>query len=349
MSVIKSAWRTTIRTDLAFFEHLRPIRSALVVFVVLTLVDQHRDTRALLPLGIGMLFASIADRGVSLRRRMTSMGGATVGITFGTGIGCLISDNQPLHIAIAGVLAGLCGLIGAAGVPSMTAGVLTLVVLTIFSGAPVDLLDWRSNSLLMLLGACIMIGSVLLEFVIFATLRRKRTAANEMPTTPYSVRLREHFHWNDDFVLHSFRLAIVIIIAISLEEVLDFPHSSWIPMTVAWISRPDRDGTVERVTLRVAGTLLGVAVAGSLIGLTQATSAESLFMIGLATYIVLAFIAPNYALAVTGMTVFTFLLFHLVGYPLDGSVATYITSTLIAAVLVLVAIRIQPRKARKST
>ena len=114
-------------------------------------------------------------------------------------------------------------------------------------------------------------------------------------------------------------------------------------MTVAWISRPDRDGTVEKVTLRVAGTLLGVAIAGSIIAITPASSAESLIMIGIASYFVLAFLAPNYAVAVTGITCFVFFLFHIVGYPLDGSIVSRVASTLIAAGLVLIAIRIGPR------
>jgi len=114
-------------------------------------------------------------------------------------------------------------------------------------------------------------------------------------------------------------------------------------MTVAWISRPDRDGTVEKVTLRVAGTLLGVVIAGALIGLTPATSAESIVMVAIAAYVVLAFLVPNYAIAVAGITVFVFFLFHIVGYPMDGSIHARIASTFIAAALVLIAIRIGPR------
>ena len=115
-------------------------------------------------------------------------------------------------------------------------------------------------------------------------------------------------------------------------------------MTVAWIARPDRDGTVEKVTLRVAGTLLGVAIAGVLIAITPATSTESLIMIGVAAYFVLAFLAPNYAIAVTGITCFVFFLFHLVGYPLDGSIISRVASTLLAAALVLTAIQIGPKQ-----
>lgn len=343
MDLLRRSFQTAIRTDLSIFEHVRPIRSAVLIFVALTFTYHHHDVRALLPLGVGMLFAAIADRGSSLQRRATSMTAAAFAVTVGTAAGCLVSDSIVLHILFGGIAALIGGFAGAAGIPAMTAGVLGLVVFTIFSGSPIDLLDWKSNTLLMLLGALLMMATVFAEFALRSLFRRSPQIRGEMLDGGALERARVHLHWTDEFVLHSIRLSIVIMIATALEELLTFPHSYWIPMTVAWISRPDRDGTVEKVTLRVAGTLLGVAIAGSLIALTPATSGESLAMIGIACYVVLAFLAPNYAIAVTGITCFTFFLFHLVGYPLDGSILTRVGSTLLAAALVLTAIHIDPR------
>ena len=344
VNLLRRSFQTAIATDFSYFEHVRPIRASLVIFLGLAITYQTHDVRALLPLGVGMLFAAIADRGTTFERRMTSMSGALLAVTIGTAAGCLVSDNQLLHVGIGGIAGLLCGLAGTASVPSMTAGVLGLVVFTIFSGSPIDLLDWKSNTLLMALGAVIMILTVIGEFGIRALFRRSPQFRGEMQTESYWTRAKEHLHWSDQFILHSIRLGIVIMIATVLEEVFSFPHSYWIPMTVAWISRPDRDGTVEKVTLRVAGTLLGVAIAGSLIAITPATSTESLIMIGIASYFVLAFLAPNYAVAVTGITCFVFFLFHIVGYPLDGSIITRIASTLLAAALVLTALHIGPRE-----
>ena len=346
VSIIRRSFRTAIATDISAFEHLRPIRSALVILAALGYTFDHHDKRALLPIGIGLLFTAIADRGVSLRRRITSMAGAALAVTIGTAIGGLVSDNQVLHVVIGGVAGLACGLAGVAGVASMTAGVLGLVVFTIFSGSPIDLLHWRTNALLMLLGASIMIASVLVEFGVRAALRRLPDPGNELPSESLWTRSKVHLHWDDSFVLHSLRLAIVMMIATMLEEVLTFPHSYWIPMTVAWISRPDRDGTVEKVTLRVAGTLVGVAIAGSLIGITPATNTESIVMIAIAAYVVLAFLVPNYAIAVAGITTFVFFLFHVVGFPLDGSIKARVASTFIAAALVLIAVHIGQRPER---
>ncbi len=122
-------------------------------------------------------------------------------------------------------------------------------------------------------------------------------------------------------------------------------------MTVAWIAKPDRDGTVDKVTSRVIGTLFGVAIAGTLIAVTPFSSVFSLIMIGVASYFVLAFLTPNYMITTTGITVFVFFLFRVVGFPMDGSITARVASTLIAAVLVLTAIRIglQPRNFDEGT
>jgi len=171
-----------------------------------------------------MLFVAIADRGSTLQRRMTSMAGALVAVTLGTAVGGLVSDNQILHVAIGGCAGLVCGLAGAASIPSMTAGVLGLVVFTIFSGSPIDLLDWKTNALIMLLGATLMSCTVIAEFAVRALFGRNPTLRGEMADAGYWTRARVHLHWSDQFILHSIRLGIVIMIATMLEEVLSFPH-----------------------------------------------------------------------------------------------------------------------------
>jgi len=169
------------------------------------------------------------------------MAGALVAVTLGTAVGGLVSDNQILHVAIGGCAGLLCGLAGTASVPSMTAGVLGLVVFTIFSGSPIDLLDWKTNALLMMLGAAIMSFTVVAEFAVRTLVGRKPTLKGEMADANYWTRARVHLHWSDQFILHSIRLGIVITIA---------------------------------------------------------------------AYVVLAFLAPNYGIAVADITVFVFFLFH---------------------------------------
>ena len=350
--MVKLIWQTIRRsldTDLSALEHIRPVRAALVILAALTYTYVNHDVRALLPLGLGLLFAAIADRGGSFRRRLTSMAGATIGITIGTALGCAVSSNQILHIATGGFVGLLCGLIGVASVSAMTTGILTLVIFAVFSGAPIDLLEWKTNTLLMLLGACIMVTAVVVEFGIRLLIKRIPEIDDDSYGESFWDRSKIHFHWTDPFILHSIRLAIVITIATTLEELLTFPHSYWIPMSVAWISKPDLDGTVDKVARRVIGTLFGAAIAGTLIATTPFSSAFSLIMVCVASYFVLAFLIPNYAVTTAGITVFVFFLFRIVGFPMAGSITARVVSTLIAAALVLTAIRIGPQPRQLTT
>jgi uncharacterized membrane protein YccC len=57
----------------------------------------------------------------------------------------------------------------------------------------------------------------------------------------------------------------------------------------------------------------------------------------------LAFLLPNYAITTTGITVFVFFLFRVVWFPMGGSFFARVVSTLIAAALVLTAVRIGPQ------
>jgi len=52
VSIIRRSFRTAIATDISAFEHLRPIRSALVILAALSYTFDHHDKRALLPIGI---------------------------------------------------------------------------------------------------------------------------------------------------------------------------------------------------------------------------------------------------------------------------------------------------------
>ena len=255
-----------------------------------------------------------------------------------------------MNIVVGGVVAVVCGFVGAAGATWMFGGVLTLVCYTIFGGAPIKLLADGQNTFWMAAGCTALILSALAAHGVMRLVRRGAPAIGAAPATGAATtdtawsRARSHLHWNDDFVLHAIRLSIVIMLALILEEELAYPHSYWIPMTVAWITRPDVDGTVERVILRVVGTLAGIALAGSFIVAFDPSNAVCVVMTALAIFIVLVFLAPNYAIAVIGITIFVFFLFNIVGYPVKQMIETRIVSTLMAAALVAVAIHIGPRR-----
>lgn len=113
------------------------------------------------------------------------------------------------------------------------------------------------------------------------------------------------------------------------------PHPYWLPMSVAWMSKPDHDGTVVRVLHRLVGTVLGL-IAASLVVIVFDPTGGGFFpaaIVGVA--LAIAFIWANYATAVAGVTLWVVSLFAMVGDPVVSTMDARLLATAAAAVLVL--------------
>ncbi len=157
-------------------------------------------------------------------------------------------------------------------------------------------------------------------------------------------RLATHRALHDPLVRHAIRLAVVFGVAIALSEALDLPHPYWLPMTVAWISKPGQGDTTVRVAARVAGTIVGVLLSGLVVlGLDPGPWAL-VACIGLSAVLAISFLAANYAVAVTGITTFVFFLFTLAGEPVGSSLSSRLLATVLAGILVVVAALVWPTR-----
>ncbi len=76
------------------------------------------------------------------------------------------------------------------------------------------------------------------------------------PSTRFSIPLPERFRFG-------VVLAASIALAAVLARVLHGPHSFWLPLTVAFIARPDLGPLIPRAMARTVGTLIGVGIAAA--------------------------------------------------------------------------------------
>lgn len=161
---------------------------------------------------------------------------------------------------------------------------------------------------------------------------------------PLGPMLRAHWRRNDVFFLHAVRLTLSFLVAVSLAQLLDLPHSYWMPMTVAWISKPDLSGTTMRIVSRIFGTLLGVFLIGLAFSIFVPNDLGLALIIGFGGFVVLVFLFSNYALAVTGITIFALTLFELIGDPVNETIGMRIVSTVTAGVIVFIAAVLIPNR-----
>jgi uncharacterized membrane protein YccC len=130
---------------------------------------------------------------------------------------------------------------------------------------------------------------------------------------------------------------IAITVATVISQFLDVPHEYWIPMTVAWIFKPDQQATVMRVAERVVGTLLAVGFAflwGTYLDVPDAL----LVVAALGAYLLLAFLTSNYTIATFGVTSFVLALMATAGDLYEETVVFRLLATLTAGAIVIAVI-----------
>jgi uncharacterized membrane protein YccC len=174
-------------------------------------------------------------------------------------------------------------------------------------------------------------------------LRRAAPWRGVLATTsvPFTQRLAPQ----PAFVNHAVRLAIAIALGIAFAYAVDLPHSYWLPLTVAWVARPDLGSTLTRVVLRVVGTLAGVLTLAVIFAVSAPGTLGFIVLIGLGTALATACMTVNYAVAVTGITTIMLTLFASVGEPIDDDLALRAAATVAGGALVAAVALVRPQRA----
>lgn len=170
-----------------------------------------------------------------------------------------------------------------------------------------------------------------------------RTVQEKSGTAGLRSRLVAHLSFDDLYMGHAIRLAVMIVMATGLAALIDRPHSYWIPLTVAWLAKPDLAGTVTRVPARVLGTMAGVVLVAVVV-FPVSSQWWLVLWSGIGAAAVLAFLWANYSIAVAGITTFVLAAFALTGSDERADAMERVVYTLIAAVLVFAVALIRPRR-----
>ncbi len=142
------------------------------------------------------------------------------------------------------------------------------------------------------------------------------------------------------FKRHAIRVSGLMVVATAISQLDPLTHSYWIPLTVAWITKPDFAGTTTRVVERVLGTLIGVIASIVLINLIGTSIPFEVVMFSVGAMITLLFLVANYTLCTVGVTLWLMAVLDISSAPTEGRVL----QTLAAGLLVIGASRIWPTR-----
>lgn len=316
-----------------------PLRAAIVTtgLGIVAILLGH-DASAI-PLALGALLAGIADMIEDPAQRMRSMLWTTVWISIGGLVGGLISNDRAIDVVFLGLLGVACGFAGSLGRLGGLVGLLTLVMACISTGVPESRVSAVQFGILVLAGGLIQTAVTVVPDLI----RHRDQMLAKLPAKPaVMLRLREHLHNNDPMFRHAIRLGVAITVAAIIANYIHWPHSYWIPLTVAWLSKPNKEGTGSRVLARLLGTVVGIGIAVLVVDVLHFQHIGLALLVGVGAYVTIAFLAANYAIAVAGISMVVMALFTLIGDPVGQTAVARIAATVVGAVIVIIAPLIYP-------
>ncbi len=335
VSRVKALVGTTTTVQRSALHWKRPLRGAIVGGILCSITIAIGQPHMAIPLVVGAFFTGLADVAEPIGLHWRSMSWTALWLTVGTfcgGVSSRFGYEELFLVAIFAFFSGIAGVVGQRGGLN---GMLALVMYAIFAGAPESPISNWQNTGLVALGGFVQVCAFVIPVLIFAPASLRSAHSNDLP---FLTRLRAAFDVKDSFFRHAIRLSVAMVIATYLSDLLGWPHAYWIPMTVAWVSKPDREITDYRVVHRFIGTMAGLLVCTAVIEGFQLHSYGYSFLIAAGVFTCLVFVRSNYSISVIGVTMVVVGVFSLNGEPLRETLHYRTTATALGCLVAAIAL-----------
>jgi hypothetical protein len=151
--------------------------------------------------------------------------------------------------------------------------------------------------------------------------------------------VRANLDWRSPSLRHALRWGSALGVAVAIDRVVGLGERGyWVPLTVLFVLRPERDETAERVAMRAAGTVAGLILATPLAELVGLHPAAEAVAITIAAAFSFALLAIEYALFTTAITSFIILVAHALGQAALQAADERALATVIGLAIVVLAL-----------
>lgn len=262
----------------------------------------------------GAMFCGFAGLDASAGPRAAWQAAAALLIGITAALGVLSSQFAPLAvatIAITGTAAGYCfsyslrlaifGLVGA----------LTMLV------AQGLFLEVDETLAALLWGTVGGLTQVVWSLLVWAVADRcRRGEPSGWDRHEVIAAFRDNFSLASESCRHAIRFGASMGVGVAVYRTFDMDnHGFWIPLTILFVMRPDRDETYLRMALRAIGTVLGVALATLLAETLGRGEVATVVVLAASAAFALGLLTVQYALFTTAITVYAVLLTDTLGEP----------------------------------
>jgi Fusaric acid resistance protein-like len=226
-------------------------------------------------------------------------------------IGILSSQWAPAAVLAMGLVAAAAGFCFADNLRLAFVGLCVTVALMISQGLFLPTSDALPALAYGTLGGLVQAGWALCIWLV-----GDRAGDNESGWDPARTRarLRANLTLDSPFARHAIRYGVCLAAGVAIYRVADLhEHGYWIPLTILFVLRPERDETDRRLILRIAGTFLGLALATGLALLFDGSQVWIAIALSLAAVLSFGLITVQYALFTAAITTYVVLLSDTLG------------------------------------
>jgi hypothetical protein len=161
-------------------------------------------------------------------------------------------------------------------------------------------------------------------------------------------RLRANFSLESEVGRHAVRYGVALALGVAIYRIAGMKeHGYWIPLTILFVLRPERDETDRRLVLRLVGTLAGLALATGMAFAFDGAELPIAVALSISAALSIGLITVQYALFTMAITTYVVLLSDTLGEARFHAAGQRLLGTVVGIVIAYAAFRIYPGPGEK--
>jgi hypothetical protein len=262
----------------------------------------------------GAMFAGFAGLDAPAGPRAAWQAAAAPLIGAMAALGILTSQLAPLAVltmALVGAAAGYCF---SYSLRLAIYGLVAALTLLVSQGLFLEVEDALPALLWGTVGG---LGQVLWSLIVWVMVDRcRRREPSGWDGAAVRAAFSSNFTLASETCRHALRFGASLAVGVAIYRAFDMDnHGFWIPLTILFVMRPDRDETYLRVVLRAIGTVLGLIIATAIFETLGFSNAVVVVVLTVATALALGLLTVQYALFTASITVYVVVLTDALGEP----------------------------------
>jgi hypothetical protein len=266
--------------------------------------------------------------------------GAAPLVGIAAALGVLSSQFAPAAVVMMGLIAAAAGYCYADTLRLAFVGFSCAVAVMISQGLFLPVHDTLPALLYGAVGGLIQAGWAAIVWLVY-----DRGADNESgwDWARTKSRLRAAWTLESEVGRHAIRYGVALAIGVAIYRIAGMKeHGYWIPLTILFVLRPERDETDRRLILRAAGTLVGLALATGMASAFDGAEVPIVIVLSVSAALTFGLITVQYALFTAAITTYVVLLTDTLGEARWDAAGQRVIGTAVGILIAWLAFRLYP-------